>query len=241
MKMTKADVDQLKIAIAVCRIADIDSVMITDNKIRGVAASGKMAILSKAVFTFDPTIKLGIGRLSEFEKRLSIFANETTIEGRLNETDEVSLLTIASGKSKVQFRCTSERFIKYPKSNDDAEKCVVNVSKVEINQIARAAKTLAAETLTLAVDKLGNVKFECSSPTNETFISEINSKAEFVNDAESCVHIYSGSLLASVLDAAARDIDDLNIIVGEFGSITVSLKGHTILAMPETNQENDDE
>lgn len=241
MKMLSADIDQLKNVITACRIADIDSVMITDNKVRGVSSTGKMAILTEVPFTFDPSIKLGIGRLSEFEKRLSIFATETIIEGKLNEKNEASLLTIASGKSKVQFRCTSERFIKYPKANEDPPACVVSATKAEINQLARAAKTLGAETLTMAIDKLGNVKFECSSPANETFISEINSKAEFVNDTESCVNIYSGSLMASVLDAAVRDCDSLGIVVGEYGSLTIQLKGLTILAMPESNQEEDDE
>jgi len=44
-----------------------------------------------------------------------------------------------------------------------------------------------------------------------------------------------------VLDAAARDVDELDLVIGAFGSITISMKGHTLIAMPEVNEEDDDE
>jgi hypothetical protein len=241
MKMTQTDVEQLRSAFAVCRTAGIDAVVITDNKVRGITQTAKMAIISEVKLSFDPTMKIGIGRIGELEKRLAIFTSDVSIEGKVNDNNEVSVLTITAGKSKVQFRCTSEKMIKYPKSNDDPAVCVITATKAEINQIARATKTLGAEVLTIAIGRDSTVKFECSASTNEAFGTALDAEASFVDEPQAIVHIYEGDRFATVLDAAAREADEVSLVLGDFGSITVSIKGHTILAMPEANQEDDDE
>jgi len=241
MNLTNNDIEQLRTAFQICRVAGIDAVVVTDNQIRGVTASTKMAVISPASFSFDPEAKIGIGRIGEFEKRLNIFAGAVEGEAKLNDSNEASVITLGAGRSKVQFRCTSERLIKYPKSNEDEVVVTVTGKKTEIQQVARAVKTLGAEQLTLAVTRAGGVKFECSSPTNEAFATELEATAEFENDPQGIVHIYEGDRLATVLEAAARDAEEVTIVVGEFGSLTISIKGHTVVALPDANQEDDDE
>lgn len=241
MNLTNNDVEQLRAAFQICRVAGIDAVVVTDNQIRGVTPSTKMAVISQASFSFDSTIKIGIGRISEFEKRLNIFAGAVEADGKLNDSNEVSVLTFGAGRSKVQYRCTSERMIKYPKSNEDEVVATITAKKVEVQQIARAVKTLGAEQLTLAIGRNGSVRFECSSPTNEMFSTELEATVHFENDPQGIVHIYEGDRFATVLDAAARDAEEVTIVVGEFGSSTMSIKGHTVVALPEANQEDDDE
>lgn len=242
MKMTADDVLKIKSAIAIARIAGIDAIVITNNIVAGLLPSTKLALISTMKFSFDPALKIGIGRIAELEKRLSIFGStELEIEGKGTDAGEISVLNISAGKSKVQFRCTSERMIKYPKGNDDPAIAVVTGTKAEIQQIARAAKTLGAETITLAIGRTAAVKFECSSPTNEMFSTELAAAAVFENDQQAIVHIYEADRLAAVLDAAVRDADELSIVVGEFGSLTIAIKGHTLIAMPEANMESDDE
>jgi hypothetical protein len=241
MNLTNNDVEQLRAAFQICRVAGIDAVVVTDNQIRGVTPSTKMAVISPASFSFDSTIKLGIGRIGEFEKRLNIFAGAVEGEGKLNDANEVSVITLGAGRSKVQFRCTSERLIKYPKANDDDVVATITAKKSEVQQVSRAVKTLGAEQLTLAIGRDGAVKFECSSPTNEAFATEFDTKAEFESDPQGIVHIYEGDRFATVLDAAARDAEEVTMVLGELGSLTISIKGHTVVALPEANQENDDE
>lgn len=241
MKMTVADVDQLRSAFAVCRIAGIDATVITENQVRGVSPTSKMAVISPVKLSFDSELRIGIGRIAEFEKRLAIFGDGVEIEGKVNENNDVSVLTLSAGRSKVQFRCTSSKMIKYPKSNDDEPVCTITASKAEIQQIARAVKTLGAEHLTLAIARDGSVKFECSSPTNEAFSADISKSAEFENDPQGIVHIYEGDRFATVLDSAARDADEVSLVLGEFGSLTLMIKGHMLVALPNANQEDDDE
>lgn len=241
MKLTPNDIENLRGAFAVCRIAGIDAAVITDGKVRGVTPTSKMAMISDVGFSFDADVKIGIGRIAEFEKRLSVFSGNIEGEAKVNEKNEVSLLTLRSGKSSIQFRCTSEKLIKYPKKNEDPEECIVRASKAEIAQISRAVKSLGAETLTLAIGRDGAVKFECSAPTNEAFSTEIAAEAAFENGPKGIVHIYEGDRFASVLDASVRDADEVLLVLGEGGSISLSIKGHVLIALPDANQEEDDE
>lgn len=241
MNFTNNDIEQLRDAFQICRIAGIDAVVVTENMIRGVTQTTKMAVISEASFSFDPTIKIGIGRIGEFEKRLNIFSGAVEGVAKLNDSNEASMITLGTGRSKVQFRCTAEKMIKYPKSNEDELVVLIKASKAEIQQVTRAVKTLGAESLTIAVTRTGAVKFECSSPTNESFSSDVESTASFENDPQGIVHIYEGDRLATVLEAAARDQEEIQIGIGEFGSLTLAIKGHIVIALPNANQEDDDE
>lgn len=241
MKMEPSEVHQLRTAFSICRIAGIDSVVVTDNQVRGVSPSSKMAILSPLDMSFDKDIKIGFGRLSEFEKRLSIFSTETLIDCKVNDKNEVSLMTLSSSKAKVQFRCTSEHLIKYPKSNDDDLMVTVVATKDEITQLSRAVKMLGAPTLTISISRDLSVKFECSSETNEVFTSSLTNDAVFEDISEPVLFVYEGDKFATVLDAAAKDVDEVILSIGAFGSLMLTIKGITILALPESNQETDDE
>lgn len=241
MKLTLDDILQIRSAFAVCRIADIDAVVITDNKIRGITQTSKMAIMSDVSLSVDPKIKIGIGRIDELEKRFGIFGENVNVEGKVNDKDDVGLLTISTGKSKLQFRCTSERMIKYPKSNEDPVMVVVSLAKAELAELTKAVKTLGAEHLTLKITKDGYVGFECSSSTNEVFSTQTTKLAEFEGDPQAIVYIYEGSRLATVLDAASRDVEEVDLVIGEFGSITLGIKGHTMLILPDSNNEDDND
>lgn len=241
MKITNNDLETLRTAFQLCRTAGIDAVVVTDGMIRGLTPSTKMAIFTPAEFSFPKDVKIGIGRINELEKRLNIFGDAVEGEAKLNDSNEVSLLTIGAGRSKVQFRCTSEKLIKYPKSNDDEPVALITLTKAELQQVSRAIKTLGAETLTIGVKRSGEVVIECTSPTNESFVAEVAASADFQNDPQGVVHIYEGDRLAVVFDTAARDAEEVSMVIGEFGSITLEIKGNTIVALPEADHEGEDD
>lgn len=241
MNLTNNDIEELRAAFAVCRIAGIDAAVITEDQVRGVSPTSKMAVISPANLSFDPNVKIGIGRISEFEKRLNIFAGAVEGEAKLNDSNEVSVLTLKAGKSKVQFRCTAEKYIKYPKENEDAPQVVITASKAEVQQISRALRTLDAENLTIAVGRDLTVRFECSSQTNEPFVMSLEALAEFEGDSVPIVQIYADKQLPAVLDAAARDSTEVTMAIGEYGSMTMMVKNQVLLVMPEANSEGEDD
>lgn len=242
MNLSSKDVDQLRSAFAVCRIAGIDAVVVTDNKVRGITPTSKQLILSEVDLSIDPSIKIGIGRIGELEKRLSVFGTEALdIVGKMNDNGEVTVLTIGAGRSKLQFRCTSEKMIKYPKANHDEPVARITATKDEIQRLARAIKTLGAETVSLGIGRDSSVKFECVSPTNESFVTSLEASATFENDPQGIVHIYEGDRFATILDAAAREMDPIELVLGDVGTLALKIRTHEVVIMPEANQEDDDE
>jgi len=237
MKTIQTDIDELKSILAACKIVGVDGIVIHEGQARGAKPSLDAAILSPANFSFSSDLRIGIGRCGELEKRLNIFSGPVDIEGKVNDAGDVSMLTLSSGKTKVQFRCTSANLMKYPKKNEDQPVVMITFSKAEVQQANRAVKTLGAENIVIQVTRAGVVNLECFDASNDKFTIELAKAAEFVEDAEGVVQTYLGGLLVDVLDAACKDSEETTIVLGEAGSITATAKGHTLLIMSQINGE----
>lgn len=192
-------------------------------------------------FSFDPSIKLGIGRIAELDKRLGIFSEAPTADCKVNDSNDVVLLKMKGGKTTVEFRCTSPKLIRYPKENADTPVCRIVVEKDEAQQISRGIRSMSAETATIAVTRTGLVKVECISVTNETFEIELSTAANFEDDQQGLVHIYSAARIASILEAAVKSYDGIGLQLGEFGSITTRINGYELVLSPEADHEGDDD
>ena len=236
MNFTKQDVEQLRVILGVCRIGNIESFVLTDGKVRGSNDKRNMAIISDADLSLDKELKMGVGRLSDLDKRLSMFT-EVDIEYKTNSRGEVAQLTMQSGRSKAQFRCTSEAMIKYPKSNDDAALVVVTMSKAEVAQLSKATKTYGSETVLVKVGREGSVHIECADSTNDQFSIDLEKAAEFIDESEPAVFTYVASNYCTIIDAVVKDADSVDLVIGQMGSITVLVKGHTLMIMPIVNED----
>lgn len=242
MNLNHSDFETLRTMFAVCRIAGVDAVVISEGFARGLSSTGKIALLSPLTLSASETIPIGIGRIGELEKRLSIFGGEITGRCSLSaDGTTVSSIKIQSGRSSVDFRCTAAKLIPFAKSNADTEDVLIRASRAEISQLARAVKSLNPETLTIALSKSGEVRIECSSDTNERFDTVLTTSAEFLTNAQNLVNIYEADRLSSLLDAAARDADEVQIVLGAGGTLTLSVKGQILVVIPNANMEDDDE
>lgn len=241
MKLTHEDLIRIRTAFAAARSAGVEAVMISEKKIRGISPTGKAAII--ADIGIDTGIaKIGIGKIAELEKRLAIFSTEMTAECTVNANNDCSLLAIKAGRSSIQFKCTSEKFIKYPKSITDPATATLILTKAEVQQIIKAIRTLGAEILTIQIKKSDlSVHVECTSMTHETYKTDIESEAAFEDEAQNIVQTYDGNCISQVLDAASRDSDVIGLILGEGGSLTTMIGNHTMIIMPEANNEGEDE
>jgi hypothetical protein len=238
MKIIQSDIENLKSSLYVARVSGIESVVITDNKIRGISPNSKIAVISNLDYSFDPSLKIGIGRISEFEKRISVFSGDLTAQGKINDNKDVLSLTLQNNKSKLEFRCTAERLIKYPKANEDPELLSFTLSKSEIQELSRAIKTLGAEILTICIKQDFSVNIECLSSTNELFCTEAEEKAVFLEQYQNTVNQYSASDFIAVLDAAARTENLIKISVGESGTSTILVNNYVIIILPEYKHED---
>ncbi len=239
MKLTASDIQKLRQALAAAKIISADLAVLADGKIMGVNDKREAAIISELKLSVPSEVRIGLGsgRLVEFEKRLALFGEQVEAELKLSEkSGDVSLITLQSGRSKVQFRCTSLALLerKYPQENADEPLVTIFFSKEEINQLSRASKTLGAETVVIKVGRAGEVHIEVADSNNDRFSADLEKAADFVSEAEPTVFVYSADRLTALLDAGAKDYDTMGLIIGEGGSLTGIVRGHTLIIMPQT-------
>ena len=239
MKTNQTDITELKSILSACKLVGVDGVVIHEGLARGAPPSLNSAILTEAKLSISPDLRIGIGRVSELEKRLNIFSGPVDIEGKTNDKGDVSMLTISSGKTKVQFRCTSANLMTYPKVNEDQPVALITFTKSEVQQLSKAVKTMGASDVVIQISRAGTVKLECADSANDRFDVELEKEVEFIEDADSIVQTYVATILVDVLDAACKNADETIITLGEAGSLTVKANGHTLLVLPQINGEEE--
>ena len=238
MKLTPKDIEELRTILSVCKTLGIEGIILNEGRVRGAKPSLDVAIISDTNLSISEALRVGIGRVSELDKRLGIFGADINVDGKCNEAGDVSMLTMTAGKTKLQFRCTSVALMRAPKSNDDVPVCTIKVTKAEAALIAKASKTLSAETIVLYVNRAGAAKLECSDSAKDKFEIELSNQVKYADEEQSLVQTYLAGLFVDVIDQGTRDTEEIDLIVGEVGSITAALKGHTVMIMPRLTDDD---
>lgn len=239
MKLTNKDIEQLRIALSAAKVIGAELAVLANGKIMGVNDKRDAAIISDLELSIPGDVKIGLGRLQELDKRLALFGESVEAELKQNDRGDVSLITLQSGRSKVQFRCTSMSLLerKYPQENADVPFASISLTKNEIIQLSRAARTLSAESIVVKISSSGGVHIECVDSNNDQFALNAELEADFNGEAETVVFTYNADRLASLLDAGGKDYDIMAMFVGESGSITAVVKGHALIIMPQSTGE----
>jgi hypothetical protein len=237
MNFTEQDVEELRAILTLCKTVGIDGAVLADGKVMGAASSKKLAIISPTKLSIDPETKVGIGRLTELEKRLTIFAEGVVMTAEINKSGEVSRLTMAAGRTKAQFRCSATSMVLHPKSNDDAPVAALSLSKTEVAILVKAAKIFGAETIIFKISPAGDVHIECVDSTNDQFSTGTEKQAEFIDEADPLFFTYQASYLTTVLAEGTKDADSIDLVFGQAGSITALVKGYSLMVMPNINED----
>jgi hypothetical protein len=239
MKNEITQIEHLRTILAACKVVGVDGVVLSEGMARGAKASKDAAIISRSLVDIPTNVKLGIGRVAELEKRLSIFGDTATIEYKTNDNDDITVLNIISGKTKMMFRCTSAGLMKYPKANNDPAYAQVKLNRAEAALLTKSIKTLSAELVVLHSNKSGLVRIEGKDSTNDKFEIELASQAIFVDEEDSFVQSYLAPLFCDAIDACARDNESIDLTIGESGSITIKVKGHDMVIIPQIGEDED--
>lgn len=237
MNFTEQDVEQLRAILTLCKTVGIDGAVLADGKVMGAANTKKLGIISPTQLSIDPAVKVGIGRLSELEKRLTIFNGGVSMTGEIGKSGEVARLTMASGRTKAQFRCSATSMVLHPKSNEDVPVATLSMSKNEVATLVKAAKIFGAETVIFKISGSGDVHIECVDSTNDQFSTATEQLAEFVEEADPLFFTYQASYLTTVLTEGTKDVDNIDLVFGQAGSITALVKGYSLMIMPNINED----
>ena len=238
MKFTPDDNRKIRAALAACKLADIDLAVISEGKIRGLSESRNAAIISALELSVDPSVQIGITRLSELIKRLELFGDEILIEGEIRESKNMmAKLNIRGKAGKIEFRCTDVALIdkKYPKANNDQPSAVLIFTKTEVALISRAVKTLGAEQLTIQVKRDGAVHLESLDTSSDRFETDLSTPAQFVDEPYPSVFSYitsSSGVLLTLLDHSVRESNSSELVMMKSGNTQIKIFNHDITAIP---------
>lgn len=238
MHLASNEVEKLKSIIALCRQVGIEVVVIAEGKVLGANEARNLAIISETDFIQSTGLKLGIGRVSELEKRLSLFSEaDATIKS--TDKGEISVITLSSGRTKAQFRCTGMALLerRYPRGNNDEQHVVVTLSKNEVSQFTKAARVFSSAKVVMKVDAVGTCRIECADSVNDQFVMDLEKPVSFVAEDDAAVFTYVANNFCQAIDLAAKDLDEVDLVIGKAGSITVLVKGHTLVLAPSVNEE----
>jgi hypothetical protein len=240
MKLTAEDTSNLQTILATCALGGIESIVIEDGVLRGINEAKTCGLISNvSVPKFKQ--KIGLSRLSSLKQRLDLFGAGAVIDAKETERGEIASLNISTGRSNVQFRCTSTMLIKAPKKfNDDAFSRVF-VTKAELKMVLDAIKVMGAKKIALSVRKDRTVTFELSDASNDSFRLDLENPAERLSDedADSVVHYYPADVFTSIMRSLANDTNAFD--VGVIGIIQVVVNGHNVSLLPQINEDGEED
>jgi hypothetical protein len=244
MKLTPQDVLEVRKALLAARLAGVSSVVITNGYIAGVHDAHIAAIFSPIKLSLDPAISIGIMKLADFEKRLTLFGDDVLVEGEVNDAKKARKLSIRGKAGKIEYRCTDERMITYPKTNADESDIVVTLSKAEVALLSRGTKTLGGSDLVLQIKRDGSVRMESHDTNQDRFEIEIEGKAVFVD--EDAPHPYVNSFDATnsgaflpLIENMVKENDTAELVVMRTGNISLKVYGHDVFAVPKAQHGDD--
>lgn len=234
MKFSPDDIRTLRTALSTAKIAGIDAAVITNGFLGGVHEKHS-AVLYSPIKLLEGTQSMGMTRLPELEKRLALFGDDVLIEGELNDAGKLRILRMKGKAGKIEFRCTDERLIKYPKSNPDAPNILLTFTKPEIALLSKGAKLMSSDGMVLQIKRDGGVHLECQDETNDRFEIDIEAPAKFLNDETTYVNTFdlgTGSPFMPLLEHMAKEADTVEIVIMESGNVSTTVHGHTVFAVP---------
>jgi hypothetical protein len=239
MNFSTSQVTELRSALSVCKAVGIESVVVADGKIMGANDKRTLAIIAECPIVKAGDPKIGIGRISELSKRIELFDDELVIDAKEGQRGDFVQLTLQRNRTKAQYRCTATSMIPHPKENEDPAQAVIALSKDDATSLVKAIKTFGAETALMKIASSGDVHIECADSTNDQFSTVLPQPASFVNEPSNVLFTYSAANITTVLAVAAADLqnENLELVVGENGSVTLLVKGRTIVLIPNASED----
>jgi hypothetical protein len=166
-----------------------------------------------------------------------MFGDLVEVEGEVTDANKVRKLTIRGKGSKVEFRCTDEKLITYPKENNDEYGVLVTFSKPEVALLSKGAKTLGADQLTFQVKRDGAVHIECADSSMDRFEIDLETPAVFVDEENpypvvNPFDVSAGGVFLQLLEHMVKDADTAELVVMKTGNVLMKIYGHEVLAIP---------
>jgi hypothetical protein len=242
MKLTPAAVTALDSLLQTANAVGIEKLIIGNGLIRGVDEKKTVAVVTdKNVPDLDGK-SITVNRIKQLLQRFSLaktqgdLALEATVHA--NGVD-ITLIDIAGGKSKSQFRCASLEAVKgVPKGMSDPAVWSLKLASKMVPIIAQAEASLASTGVTLASKDGKTVSVELVDTVHKDVTSiELDDEATWIGTgaaASSFCNKYTTKALLGLLREAAKDGDVIELKIGQGGLLMVDVAGVGFVTLPHT-------
>ena len=246
MKLTTENTAKLTALLNTAGICGIESIVIIDNKARGINPAKTCFLVSSDNLPQFPQ-KIGLGRLKDLQSRISVFTDKSdvVVDAKESERGEITSLEVSSGRNRVQYRCQSTVLLadSIPKNVPDAFNPAYKlfINKDEIKMILDAVRVMGSKRVTLSIKGDRSVSFTTSDASNDNFTVAISTPAERITeDEETVVNYYAVDVFSPVMKEL-MSLDTAVVQVGERGTMTAKINQHNVVLLPQVNDAGEEE
>lgn len=236
MQLNPTDVQHLLSILNAAKLANIDALLITDGKVRGVNEDRSAALLTNDNAPVVGDLKLGLSRLKVLQDRINLFAGEgLKIELKANSKKDVTQIELSKKGGKATFRATASSIFtgKVPDSINFTPAREVVITKDELDQINKARKTIDGKFLVINFKPKNVVAIELTDSNQETVTIELENPANVLGDLDSQVFYYSADLFLKLVKELG---DPATLVIDEIGSFKVDVEGQEIFVIANVDQ-----
>jgi hypothetical protein len=245
MKLTEKSISQLEVLLQTATVAGIEKMIIAEDQIRGVDDKQAVVIISKEnVPDFGKTIKIGMNRLNNLMSRINLVKStgKYEVEAVISKNGvDISHLQLVSANTTVQYRCASVDAIKgVPKASSDKLCWLIAIPAKTVNLLTMAISAMSVDELIITAKKDGSVYFEASDENNDSFSTKFADSASWIPEEEDepkspvFLHHYSVKTLLPLFKAASANYtNDVNVMIGEKGILTIIVNSYDFFIVPK--------
>jgi hypothetical protein len=232
---TIASVDNL---LTTLNTIGIEKVIVEPGKIRAIDEKRTVGVVTDQQVPDLEGKTLAVSRIKALKDRLNLAKAQGNvgITATAGSGTDISMLELAAGRSKTQFRCSASDAVKIPKAINDTPAYEVLISVKQIPLIAQADSAMATDGITIASKDGSVVSIELVDSTKDVYTFEVEKAASPVNGqkAGSFVFKYTSKSLLSLLREAAKTAgDDVKLKIGSGGMLFVDVAGYNFFTLPQ--------
>lgn len=229
MELTKEDILMIGSHVDAAAICGISRMVFTKHHAYAISDDHTSCIVSPCEISIPKDVSIGIGSLVDFNKRFSTYKDNAVVELDVRSDNKTKSITFRTGKSKMSFRCTDHTKIQYPKSANDTDRGIFEISKSEAQEIKKAISVmLKPEYLNITISSKGQVVVKIQDQNNDVF--EVFLDAPFTTLEESDTLTYSnkfdcrGPFMTSMQEFIKTG-DRIGFIVTDSGNLKAVFDG----------------
>lgn len=248
MKLSKESIDKFKKLLDICAIANITSLIIEPDKVRGVN-SGQTALLVQNSSIFDADVIVGLlstddsARIQSLNKKLSSVLGSDTLQVELIEDKKetapapISGFKISGSGAKYDFKASRIEFIKAPKGINDEMIWSFKIDHEKLKMLDKAAASFSIKNIGIVSKGSGEISLEITDTVEVTdlFSFVVADSAEWIGDGDqepqAFVQYYDYGIFKALFKEAAKETIP-EIRIGRNGIGIVTINGFDIAMLP---------